>query len=88
MASLLATKRLDEISDSFPVSLDNPEPLIETAMTTLGSKMSVIFQVITRHDGREGWLYWGWWTSREIGKGTKEPFTHRQHDVDLKQFTK
>ena len=39
MASLVACQRLDEISDSFPVSLENPEPLIETAMTTLGSKM-------------------------------------------------
>jgi T-complex protein 1 subunit epsilon len=39
MASHLAIKRLDEISDSFPVDVNHPEPLIETAMTTLGSKM-------------------------------------------------
>ena len=39
MASHLAVKRLDEISDNFPVSVENPESLIETAMTTLGSKM-------------------------------------------------
>jgi T-complex protein 1 subunit epsilon len=39
MASHVAIARLDEISDSFPVSLDNIEPLVETAMTTLGSKI-------------------------------------------------
>jgi len=39
MASHIATARLDEISDSFPVSLENTEPLVETAMTTLGSKI-------------------------------------------------
>lgn len=30
---------LNTISDSFPISKDNIEPLIKTAMTTLGSKM-------------------------------------------------
>ena len=53
MASQIAIQRLDEISDSFPVSLENPEPLIETAMTTLGSKMSVITLVQTHHDSSQ-----------------------------------
>ena len=30
---------LDKIADSFPVSKDNLEPLVQTAMTTLGSKI-------------------------------------------------
>lgn len=38
-ASEIAIKRLVEISESFPVSADNKEPLIKTAMTTLGSKI-------------------------------------------------
>ena len=39
MAAQIAVNRLDEVSDSFPVDIQNPEHLIETAMTTLGSKM-------------------------------------------------
>lgn len=39
MAAHAAIKRLDEISDDFPVSFEDKEPLIKTAMTTLGSKM-------------------------------------------------
>jgi T-complex protein 1 subunit epsilon len=39
MAAKIALERLDEISEKFPVNIDNPETLVETAMTTLSSKM-------------------------------------------------
>lgn len=39
MAAQVATKECDRISETFPVDLTNPEPLIKTAMTTLSSKM-------------------------------------------------
>lgn len=39
LAAQCAVKYLEKIADSFPVNADNLEPLIETAMTALGSKM-------------------------------------------------
>lgn len=39
MAAKYAIDHLDNISDKFPVSRDNLEPLIKTAQTTLGSKI-------------------------------------------------
>lgn len=39
LAARIALERLDQISDSFPVDATNTEPLIQTAMTSLGSKM-------------------------------------------------
>ena len=39
MAALAAIAELDRIAETFPVDLKNPEPLIQTAMTTLSSKM-------------------------------------------------
>ena len=45
MAAQIAVNRLDEVSDSFPVDIQNPEHLIETAMTTLGSKMYALVSV-------------------------------------------
>ena len=39
LAAKIALDRLDEISEAFPVNLEDPEPLIQTAMTSLGSKM-------------------------------------------------
>jgi len=39
MAAKVAIDRLDEIAEIFEVDLENPEALIETAMTTLGSKI-------------------------------------------------
>ncbi|XP_054275841.1 T-complex protein 1 subunit epsilon [Macrosteles quadrilineatus] len=39
LAAQCAVKHLDEIADSFPVEQSNLEPLIQTAMTTLGSKI-------------------------------------------------
>ena len=39
MAAKVALKRLDEISEEYPVSKDDTQPLIRTAMTTLSSKM-------------------------------------------------
>lgn len=39
MAARIATTRLDEIAEAFEVTKENLEPLIETAMTTLGSKI-------------------------------------------------
>jgi len=39
LAAQSACKHLDSIADSFPVDINNLEPLIKTAMTTLGSKM-------------------------------------------------
>jgi len=39
MAAQVATKECDRISETFPVDLTNPEPLIKTAMTTLSSKI-------------------------------------------------
>ncbi|MGH0143845.1 UNVERIFIED_CONTAM: hypothetical protein FKN15_038433 [Acipenser sinensis] len=38
-AARIAINQLDKISDSFPVDPKNTEPLIQTAMTTLGSKV-------------------------------------------------
>ena len=39
MACKLATKKLDSIAHSFNFSRDNAEPLVQTCMTTLSSKM-------------------------------------------------
>lgn len=39
MAARVAVDRLDAIAETFTVDLANPENLIQTAMTTLGSKM-------------------------------------------------
>ncbi|XP_050433756.1 T-complex protein 1 subunit epsilon [Adelges cooleyi] len=39
LAAQSACKHLDSIADSFPVDINNLEPLIKTAMTTLGSKI-------------------------------------------------
>lgn len=39
IAAKIAVDTLDKISDRFEVNLANPEPLIQLAMTTLGSKM-------------------------------------------------
>ncbi|KTF89577.1 hypothetical protein cypCar_00007863 [Cyprinus carpio] len=38
-AAKIAIEQLDKIGDSFPVDPNNTEPLIQTAMTTLGSKV-------------------------------------------------
>jgi len=39
MAAQIAVKELDKAAETFPIDLNNPEKLIETAMTTLGSKI-------------------------------------------------
>lgn len=39
LAARVALDHVDTISESFPISNDNRELLVETAMTTLGSKM-------------------------------------------------
>ncbi|EDQ84548.1 uncharacterized protein MONBRDRAFT_39210 [Monosiga brevicollis MX1] len=39
MAAKVALDRLDAIADTFPVDVKNPETLVETAMTTLSSKI-------------------------------------------------
>jgi T-complex protein 1 subunit epsilon len=39
VAARMAAEHLGKISDQFPVDKNNLEPLIQTAMTTLGSKM-------------------------------------------------
>lgn len=39
MAAKVACENLDKIAESYPVDLNNLEPLIQTAMTTLGSKI-------------------------------------------------
>jgi T-complex protein 1 subunit epsilon len=39
LAAQCAVKHLEKIADTFSVDLSNLEPLIQTAMTTLGSKM-------------------------------------------------
>jgi len=39
MACKLALKRLDDIADSFKVDAQDIEPLVQTAMTTLNSKV-------------------------------------------------
>uniref|UniRef100_A0A1Q3F4J5 T-complex protein 1 subunit epsilon n=1 Tax=Culex tarsalis TaxID=7177 RepID=A0A1Q3F4J5_CULTA len=39
LAAQCAIKHLDSIADPFPISLDNKEPLVQVAMTTLGSKI-------------------------------------------------
>lgn len=41
MASRIAVDQLAKISDKFEFSADNLEPLIQTCMTTLNSKMCV-----------------------------------------------
>ena len=48
MAAHVAVAELDRIAEQFPVDSNNLEPLIETAMTTLGSKMSVLYSVIKK----------------------------------------
>lgn len=42
LAAKAAIDHLDTISTKFPVDPNNLEPLIKTAMTTLGSKMLVL----------------------------------------------
>jgi T-complex protein 1 subunit epsilon len=39
LAAKIAVQNLDRIAESYPVDLNNLEPLIQTAMTTLGSKV-------------------------------------------------
>jgi T-complex protein 1 subunit epsilon len=39
MAAKVACDNLDRCAESYPIDLNNLEPLIQTAMTTLGSKM-------------------------------------------------
>jgi len=39
MAAKVATAKLDEIAESYPIDLADPESLIKVAMTTLGSKI-------------------------------------------------
>lgn len=39
MAAKVACQGLDKVAESYPIDLNNLEPLIQTAMTTLGSKM-------------------------------------------------
>lgn len=39
LAAQCAAKHLDSISEPFPIDLNNKEPLIQVAMTTLGSKI-------------------------------------------------
>lgn len=39
LAAQIAVKELDKAAETFPIDLNNPEKLIETAMTTLGSKI-------------------------------------------------
>ena len=38
-AAAAALEELDRMADSFPINIENPESLIQTAMTTLSSKM-------------------------------------------------
>uniref|UniRef100_A0A8B9JIM8 T-complex protein 1 subunit epsilon n=1 Tax=Astyanax mexicanus TaxID=7994 RepID=A0A8B9JIM8_ASTMX len=45
-AARIAIEHLDKIGDSFPVDPSNTEPLIQTAMTTLGSKVYNIAYII------------------------------------------
>ena len=44
LAAQFCVKHLESIGDSFPVDPENLEPLIQTAMTTLGSKMYVMLR--------------------------------------------
>lgn len=39
LAAKIAVENLDKIAESYPIDLNNLEPLIQTAMTTLGSKI-------------------------------------------------
>ncbi len=39
LAARVALERLEQISDHFPIDATDTEPLIQTAMTSLGSKM-------------------------------------------------
>jgi len=39
LAAQCAVKHLESIAEPFPISLDNTEPLVKVAMTTLGSKI-------------------------------------------------
>lgn len=39
LACKLALKQLDDIAETFKVDLKDTEPLVQTAMTTLGSKV-------------------------------------------------
>ena len=48
MAAHVAVAELDRIAEQFPVDTNNLEPLVETAMTTLGSKMSVWLSILAQ----------------------------------------
>ena len=47
LAARVALDHLDTVSESFPIDGDSRELLVETAMTTLGSKMYVIYVVVS-----------------------------------------
>ena len=42
IASKIAVEKLDQICETYPFDLQNKEPLIQTAMTSLGSKMYAV----------------------------------------------
>lgn len=56
MAAHVAVAELDRIAEQFPVDTNNIEPLIETAMTTLGSKMSVLYSIFSELRCLNLWL--------------------------------
>jgi len=47
LAARVALDHLDTVSESFPIDGDSRELLVETAMTTLGSKMYVLYVVVS-----------------------------------------
>lgn len=52
MAAKVAYDHLETICEKFPDPREDLEPFIQTAMTTLGSKMLVLFTSYTIHPSR------------------------------------
>lgn len=62
MASRIAFEHLEKISQKYEFSADNIEPLVQTCMTTLSSKMWVLeYWVINLHFFITGLLFMGYW---------------------------
>lgn len=48
IASKIAVEKLDQICETYSFDLQNKEPPIQTAMTSLGSKMYVLVAILFR----------------------------------------
>ena len=78
MAAGMALERLEEIGETFPVDPEKREPLVETAMTSLGSKMYV------RRKGCKITFLWKGLKSVAFGKHYLEAESRdREHTINV-----